>query len=65
MLPVGSLASYFGQVTGSGPGAGMSLMFLVFGFFSGLVGLAGYAFRVIRDAEEILPDHVMIAENTT
>jgi hypothetical protein len=57
MMPSGSLAAVFGWMVGTGPGAGMGLMFVVVGVLGALVGLGGYAFRVIRNAEDILPDH--------
>lgn len=52
------LAQGFGWLTGIGPGAGMSLMIIASGIGSMFVGLGGYAFRVVRDAEELLPDFV-------
>lgn len=55
------LASVFGGVTGVGPGRGMALVFVLCGILMGLVGLGGYSIRVIRDAEEILPDHEVAA----
>jgi DHA3 family macrolide efflux protein-like MFS transporter len=57
MMPEGSLADTFGGLLGTGPGAGMALMFVISGVLGTLVGLSGYAFRVVRDAEDILPDH--------
>jgi hypothetical protein len=32
-------------------------MFVMSGILGALVGLGGYAFRAVRDAEDILPDH--------
>jgi len=56
MRPGGSLAHIFGGITGTGPGTGMSLMFI----FSGVVGAlmigAAYSIRVIRDVEDLVPD---------
>jgi hypothetical protein len=57
MMPSGGLAAVFGGLVGTGPGAGMGLMFVFVGLLGALVGLGGYAFRVVRDAEDILPDH--------
>ena len=57
MMPGGAWADTFGGLVGTGPGAGMSLIFIVAGLLSVLVGLAGYAVPVIRDVETILPDH--------
>jgi len=53
----GILTGLFGRVVGIGPGAGMSLMYVLIGLFVILVGLAGYAFPAVRNAEDILPDH--------
>jgi DHA3 family macrolide efflux protein-like MFS transporter len=55
--PEGDLAGAFGWLVGTGPGAGMALMFFITGILGVLVGLGGYAFRAVRDAEDILPDH--------
>lgn len=57
MLAGGALAGAFGWLVGTGQGAGMALMFVLSGFFGALVGLAGYAFPAVRNAEESLPDH--------
>jgi MFS family permease len=53
----GSLAPFFGSFVGVGSGSGMALMFVIAGLLSALTGLAGYFFKVIRDAETILPDY--------
>jgi MFS family permease len=57
MKTASPLASTFGWLVGTGPGAGMGLLFVVCGVLSALVGLAGYFFPAIRNAEDILPDH--------
>ncbi|UCE44559.1 MAG: MFS transporter [Candidatus Bathyarchaeota archaeon] len=57
MMPGGSLVHILGGLVGTGPGAGMALMFIISGFLGILVGLGGYAFRIVRDVEDILPDH--------
>jgi hypothetical protein len=57
MAAGGGLSSIFGGLVGTGPGSGMSLMFIAGGIFGVLVGLVGYAIPVIRNAEDILPDH--------
>lgn len=51
------LTSIFGGLVGSGPGAGMGLLIFLTGLGSILVGLGGYLFPAIRNAEDILPDH--------
>ncbi len=57
MMPGGALAPVFGGLVGTGPGAGMGLMLVIFGILGALVGLSGYAFNAIRNAEDLLPDH--------
>lgn len=53
----GGWATLFGWLVGTGPGAGMSLMFVATGLLGAVAGLSGYAFPAIRNAEEILPDY--------
>ena len=53
----GSLVPLFGNIVGTGPGAGMSLMFVFSGALGVLTGLGAYAFAQIGRIEEILPDH--------
>jgi DHA3 family macrolide efflux protein-like MFS transporter len=57
MAEGGSLAPVFGWVVGTGTGAGIGLQFVVTGLLAALAGLGGYLFPVVRDAEDILPDH--------
>lgn len=57
MKPGGGLSSVFGWLIGTGPGAGMALMFLITGVGGAFVGLGAYAVRAVRDAEDILPDY--------
>ena len=58
----GNLAPLFGGIIGTGPGAGISLMFIITGFLAAMAGLAGYFFPAIRNAEDILPDHEAVIE---
>ncbi len=53
----GALTPIFGWAAGVGAGAGMGVQFALAGFFALLVGLGGYFFSVIRNAEDLLPDH--------
>jgi hypothetical protein len=53
----GGLAPVFGGLVGVGPGAGIGLMFVITGVLATCVGLAGYLIPMIRNAEDILPDH--------
>ncbi len=57
MMPGGFLSNSLGPLFGTGPGSGMSFMIFVFCMLVVLVGLSGYLFPVVRDAEKILPDH--------
>jgi len=57
MMPGGSLASLFSGLVGIGPGAGMSLIFVITGILGVIVGLAGYAINSVRNVESTLPDH--------
>jgi hypothetical protein len=53
----GSLAPALGWLVGTGPGAGMALLMIISGVLMAIVGLSGYLFPAIRNAEDILPDH--------
>jgi len=57
MQPGGMLAGVFGGLVGTGSGAGMGLMFVFSGIVGAFVGVSGYLFPFIRNAEDILPDH--------
>lgn len=57
MIPGGNLVSYFKDLVGTGPGAGMALMFVLTGVLGGIVSMAGYLFPSVRNVENILPDH--------
>jgi len=60
MMSGGSLAGIFGPVVGTGQGAGMGLMFVLTGVLGALVGLGGYLFPAVRNAEDLLPDHTSV-----
>lgn len=55
--PGGSLPALFGGLVGVGPGAGMGLLIFFSGIGALLVGILGYFYRPVRNAEDILPDH--------
>ena len=57
MMSGGRLAGIFGSLVGTGPGAGMGLMFVLTGVLGTLVGLGGYLFPAVRNADDLLPDH--------
>jgi MFS family permease len=57
MQPGGVFSRVFGPLVGTGPGAGMALMFVICGVLIIVVGLGGYLFGAVRNAETLLPDH--------
>jgi MFS family permease len=57
LAPGGPLVPLFGGLVGTGPGAGMSLVFVFSGLAASLAGAAGYLLRSVREVEERLPDH--------
>jgi MFS family permease len=57
MLTSGSLAPVFGWLTGSGKGAGISLMFVLFGLAGAVAGMAGYLIPTVRNVEQLIADH--------
>jgi DHA3 family macrolide efflux protein-like MFS transporter len=61
MMPDGVLAPILGNVLGTGPGVGMSLMFILMGIL--MLGLTAIGFTIpaIRDAEHLLPDIDVVA----
>jgi MFS family permease len=58
MMPGGALASIFGGLMGTGPGTGMSLMFVLAGFVTLFLSLLVYFIPAIWNVEDILPDHI-------
>jgi DHA3 family macrolide efflux protein-like MFS transporter len=57
MAPGGRLADLFGWLVGTGPGAGMALLFVGAGIMTAMAGAAGYLFPAVREVEDRLPDH--------
>jgi DHA3 family macrolide efflux protein-like MFS transporter len=57
MMADGGLAPIFGSLIGTGPGAGMALMFVISGILGILVGVGGYVFPAVRNVEDIIPDY--------
>ncbi len=51
-----AMSAAFGWLVGTGPGAGMALMLVFSGLLGAAVGLGGYLFPAVRNAEDILPD---------
>jgi MFS family permease len=58
----GAWAPLFGWLVGTGAGAGMGLMFVITGLIGVAVGLGGYMFPAIRNAEDILLDHEVVTQ---
>ncbi|MDF0552720.1 MFS transporter [Kamptonema sp. UHCC 0994] len=56
MMPKGSLAPVFGGLFGTGTGSGIALLYASCGLCMLILGLGGYAFRVLRDVEDITSD---------
>lgn len=52
----GALAPAFGPLLGTGPGAGIALMFLGTGVLGAIGSLAGYAVPAVRRVQEDVPD---------
>lgn len=52
MAEGGRLAGVFGWLVGTGPGAGMGLMFICTCALGTLIALSGYLFREVREIEE-------------
>jgi DHA3 family macrolide efflux protein-like MFS transporter len=59
------LSSTFGWLVGTGTGSGMGLLIVICGVCGAMVGLAGYFFPAIRNAEDILPDHDVLPKVET
>lgn len=62
MQASGSLAPVLGWLTGTGSGAGISLMFVLFGLAGAVAGMAGYLIPSVRNVERLIPDHDTPAE---
>ena len=52
MMPDGQLAPLFGSIVGTGPGAGMAVLFLLTAFMGCALSLSGYLFPAIRNIED-------------
>ncbi len=61
MMPGGALASTAGRIIGVGPGSGYALIVVVAGLLATGIALVGSSVRVIREVEDLLPDHAVAA----
>jgi len=57
MMPGGNFVSTFGWLVGTGPGAGIAVLFVIMGILGFVITIAGYSVRSIRDLESIIPDY--------
>ena len=57
MQPGGVLSSIFGGLVGTGPGAGMGLMFVLAGAIAALIAVLAYTVPTLREVESRIPDH--------
>ena len=57
MQPGGALSSTFGGLVGTGPGAGMGLMFVLAGAIAALIAVLAYTVPTLREVESHIPDH--------
>jgi DHA3 family macrolide efflux protein-like MFS transporter len=64
MAPGGALAPVFGPLVGTGPGAGMGLLFVFAGILTAMIAVVGYLVPVVRQVESRLPDFE-VAETET
>ena len=61
----GVLAGVFGRFVGTGPGAGIGLMFVLAGLCAALAAGIAYFIPFIRNAETLLPDHTVNLNETS
>ncbi len=59
LMPGGALAASAGWIVGVGPGSGYALVVIVAGLLAAAVALIGSGVRVIREVEDLLPDHAV------
>lgn len=64
MQPQGALAPIFGSIVGTGTGAGIALIYAIASIWMLMVGIGGYFFPTLRNAEKLLPDCDEVQEKT-
>lgn len=57
MASNGRLSAIFGPLVGTGPGAGIALMFFFTAILGATMSFSGYLVRSVRNIEDDLPDH--------
>ncbi|SFR28071.1 Predicted arabinose efflux permease, MFS family [Lentzea waywayandensis] len=55
----GVLAAIFGPITGTGPGTGIAVLYVLSGAAAVLLAVYGFLTPAIRDAEKLLPDQAV------
>jgi len=65
MMPGGLLADNLGWLVGTGPGAGIGLLFVFAGLTITAVSIFGYAFKAVREVEKTIPDNDSVLERST
>ncbi len=65
MMPNGSLVPLFGHLVGTGPGAGMAVLFLLTAFIGCSISLSGYLIPAVRYIEDNLPDQDHLIQPNT
>lgn len=65
MASPASAPALLAAFVGTGPGAGMGLQMALAGLLSLIIGLGGYAFPAVRDAETLLPDYHAEADSSS
>ncbi len=63
MTPGGALADTFGWLVGTGPGAGVGLLYVFLSVIGATIALCGYSIRALRDVEKDIPDHDALKED--
>lgn len=57
MMAGGILAPIFGNLFGTGSGAGLAVQYTLFSLLGAVLGLIGYNWRKLRNVETIVPDY--------
>ncbi|MBV6623056.1 MAG: MFS transporter [Rivularia sp. (in: Bacteria)] len=57
MMPGGNLVYLFGNIFGTGKGAGMAILYAISSISLLLIGLSGYSVPRLRNVETIVPDY--------
>ncbi len=57
MMPGGALYGAFGWLVGTGPGAGIGLLFVFLGLIGAVISVSALAIKTIRNVERDIPDH--------